>query len=472
MKLIVNVLFLVFFLFSCNSTVKQDSGYVRLAKKDTVFGSGGVVNGKITCPEKVNDVIVTLKNGVSPEALEGEPTMTIKGVMDFIEKNNITTITELLNSLPIYFRTNFSLVEVTKGEGQSSLKFPRIVLFGSDGRFLMNISTKADDPKYDLLDCAALDDTTGIWEFSQFDFTKEKPVLHTSPVSCVRCHGDDPRPVWGTNMDWPGVFGDNEAAGPNGEAISYRHVLRMREIREGKGKSDRFDFLKWSNEPLISGGIRNIADNAFGAELLVSNLVMGSATGRGVFLRMKNKFPDNYKELREVLLLLGYEKMVSGLLSDQDKYKIKKVIAKFGGEGGSIDDLFKVLGIDTSEAFSLATIAKEEKPRTNWSLGAGDLYEQVLLQVLDDLSNEKSEVADILRSIPNTVGIFGCENLGDTMQDMVDFKMLHLYKLQGRARYEVNKVYYPQDVEDIKGKLFVPIYDKLGPYLRKQLSKV
>ncbi len=462
--------FLLIFTFfvACNPKTNAKKTSIVQSEEEYI-STGGKITGKIRCPSAVNDLIVEL-DSLNPTPKEGDPEMTIKGVMAFMQKNNIKTIVELLNKLPEHYRNNFSLVEKTKGEGQSNLRFPRIVLFGSDGTFLMNISTKPDDPKYDLLDCAELNEENGVWEFSQLDFTGDTPKLHTSPESCIRCHGDKPRPVWGTNMNWPGVFGDNEAAGLNGEALSYRHVLRMREIIEGKTFSDRFDFLNWSDQKLTSGGIRRIADNVFGAELLISNMAMGTATARGVFIRIKKEYPKKYIALREALLLLGYEYMVTGILSDIEKENIEELIRSYGGSGGDIDDLLLVLGIDAKESFSLETLAKEEEPKTDWSLGAGDLYEQVLLQVLSDLTKDDNDLKTLLISVPNTPGIFGCEDLGKNIKEVIDFKMLHMHYLLGRARYEVNKVYYPQDVENIKEKVFVPVYEKLAPYLKKKIG--
>ncbi len=456
------------FVAGCNpQTNAKKSSIVQLSKD--YISTGGQINGKLLCPMAANDVIVKL-DSLNPLPKNGEPKMTIQGVMNFIKENDIKTIVELLNSLPDHYKNNFSLVEHTRGEGQSNLKFPRIVLFGSDGTFLMNISTKPDDPKYDLLDCAELNENNGSWEFSQFDFTDETPKLHRNPESCIKCHGNRPRPVWGTNMDWPGVFGDNEAAGPNGEALSYRHALRMNEIREGQTFSKRFDFLKWSDQKLTSGGIRRIADNAFGAELLISNMAMGTATARGVFVRMKKKDPQKYKKVREALLLLGYEHMVNGILSDAEKNDLEKIIVDNGGTGRTIDNVLLILGIDTKESFSLSTLAKEEEPKTDWSLGAGDLYEQILLQVLHDLAQDDKSVNELLISAPNTPGIFGCEDLGKNIKEVIDFKMLHMHQLLGSARYEVNKVYYSQDAENIKEKVFIPIYEQLAPYLKKKIS--
>ncbi len=470
MKLVFRAIFLsicLISLISCDTNSNQKrTSYVQIEDVDLI-SSGGQQQGKLLCPKTVNDIIVQLKDEKN-ESSEDFPEMTMEGILSFIKENNITTITDLLNRLPVHYRNNFSLVEHTKGEGQSSLKFPRIVLFGSDGTFLMNISTKADDPKYDLLDCAELNEENGTWEFSQFDFTGDQPKLHVNPQSCIRCHGDQPRPVWGTNMDWPGVFGDNEATGPNGEALSYRHALRMNEIKEGNTYSDRFEFLEWSDQKLKSGGIRRIANHAFGAELLVSNMAIGTATARGVFKRMK--LHTQYHQMREAMLLLGYEHMVGNILSDKEKEYLKTLILDKGGKKGTLDELFSVLGIDTKEAFSLGTLAKEEKPKTDWSLGAGDLYEQVLLQILYDLSIDDHNITSLLKETPNTPGIFGCDHLGENIKEVIDFKMLQMHQLLGKDRYEVNKVYYSQDAENIKEKVFIPIYGKLAPYLKEKIQ--
>jgi len=116
-------------------------------------------------------------------------------------------------------------------------------------------------------------------------------------------------------------------------------------------------------------------------------------------------------------------------------------------------------------------LAKEEAPKTDWSLGAGDLYDQVLLLVLHDLSNDNNDVANILTKMAvDKKSVFGCTCLASNMKELVDFKMLHMHQLLGKDRYEVNRVYYPQDVENIKEKGFIPLYDTLMPYLKAKLG--
>ena len=454
-----NLFIIILLLSSCHHTSNRSTEYVV---------SGGKKINNVLCPSAYNDVIVPIDNLKSDPKKISE--MTFQSIMEFMDKTGVTSIPELLNALPNYYQNNFSLVEHTRGEGQSDVNFPRIVLFGSDGRFLLNVGTKPEDPKYDLLDGAELNDKTGKWDFSQIDFTGEKPVLHKEPKSCQRCHGsDNPRPIWGSSLDWPGVFGDNEAPGLTGDALSIRHIKRMNEIKFGHGGSARFNFLKWlENEDLKSGGFRRIADNAFGPELLVSNLIIGSAVGRGAFLTIKSKNPDRFADMRTELLLLAYDRENKKL---EEQYH-KRILSKLQPQDTIrpiLDAVLYDLGVDVNELFSLETLAQEEAPDPSWSLGDGDLYEQVYLQVLDDLSKNDSQVRNILSSTPIKFPVFNCPDVVKNIQNLIDYKMLHLYHLKGRARYEVNKVYYPLEAERIYDLVLEPVEDKLYPYLLSQI---
>lgn len=435
-----------------------------------VVSNGGVMVDDMLCPDVYNDVIIPLSD-LSEGDMSGYPEMTFQGIMKYMEQEGIVTITALLNKLPPYYRNNFSLVEHTKGEGQSNLTFPRIVLFGPDGRFMLNVGTKPDDPKYNLLDGAELDAATGEWVFSQLDFTGKKPVLIDRPLECNRCHGSsDPRPVWGTSLDWPGVFGDNEAPGLTGDALSESHLNRINEIRSGNGGSDRFDFLEWKKEETLRfGGFRRIADHAFGAELLVSNLVMGAATGRGAFLRMKHRKPEAYEDLKEALLLLAYQERGYQVLSQYDYDRIVSKLNDYGMGDISVNGIFGVMGVNVFEAFSLGTLAEEEKPDPSWSLGDGDLYEQVYLQVLEDLSRSDPKVREILESTSAELPIFNCPDIANNIQELVDYKMLHLYQLKGHARFEVNKHYYPLEVERIFDVVLAPVVKELTAHLAAKI---
>ena len=442
----------------------------RLRVEQQLVSSGGVVSGRHLCPASTFDVLTPVE-GLDPPPAAGStpmpPQMTVEGLDRFIRDHDIDSIDELLGYFPEHYRNNFSLVEHTRATGQSNLEFPRIVLFGSDGHFLLNVGTKADDPKYDLLDVAELHEATGRWEFSVFDFSGEQPTLTRNDPSCVECHGStDSRPVWGTNLEWTGVFGDNVAVGPQGEALDTRHLLRIREIMAGEGGSPRFDFLRWREEPLRRGGKRRIAHHAFGAELILSNIAIGSATARGAFQRLRNN-PD-YPKRREALLHAYYVR--KGDARWRPEYSRALGLGD-DVEGGPqvLDALLRTLGLDPREAFSLATLARKEEPQTDWSMGRGDLYDLLALQILDDLVHHDDSVARRLRQMAVVEGVLGCPTAARTIADVVDFKMLHLFHLQGRARYQVNRVFYALDLEDVYSRVFEPMAPTMTGLLQQRL---
>ncbi len=432
--------------------------------------SGGVATKLGVCPSSAMDTIVPIDSVRSVNRAD-QPLMTVEGVNTFIQQHNITSIDQLLAHFPDHYRNNFSLVEKTRATGQSNLAFPRIVLFGSDGHFLLNVGSKADDPKYNLLDVAEMHEDTGKWEFSVFDFSGEQPRLIRHDPTCNECHGNrNSRPVWGTVLEWNGVFGDNIAPGPQGEALDSRHMERMNEIIAGKGNSPRFDFLVWSDEPLHRGGKRKIANHAFGAELLLSNIAMGSATARASYVRLTQIKPEKYKSLREELLLAYYLKKGNAFLDAKQTSAFQKINKKLAIENSDLDSLLNALGLDTQEGFSLATLFSKETPNTNWSMGKGDLYDMLMLQILDNLRKDNKAIAKMLNDRKVSEGVLDCPNTTSNIADVIDIKMLHLFYLQGAARYEVNKKFYLLDGEDIYDRVFIPISSQLIPYLKSHVS--
>ena len=435
-----------------------------------LVATGGVAARRGVCPSSIYDTIEPL-DSLHPAPKPGEPEMTIEGIQRFIEQNQITKMAALLNAFPLHFRTNFSLVEHTRATGESNLQFPRIVLFGSDGRFLLNVGTKPDDPKYNLLDVMELDEATGRWEMSVFDFSGETPTLKRHDQSCNECHGNEnSRPVWGTNLMWEGVFGDNVSPRPQGEALDTKHMERMNEIKAGEGGSPRFDFLVWDEEPLRRGGKRKIAHHDFGAELILSNIAMGSATARGAYMRLINKYPEKFLALREAILYSYYLDKGNALINPELQKAIENIKTEFNLQEFNLDNLLLALGLDTNEAFSLATLFELEEHNNDWSMGRGNLHDMLMLQILDGLRRDNPVVEQILKDRIVQEAVFECPDTAKNINELVEFKMLHLFYLQGSARFEVNKYFYPLANEDIYDRVFIPIAHNMLTYLRSNIT--
>ncbi len=443
-------------LTACYQPSGQSKGHQQQLEARLIHTGGNATRAGL-CPASALDVLVPLESLNLPP-LTDQPEMTVEGLYAFIQAKGITSIDELLHYFPAHYQNNFSLVEHTRAKGQSNLDFPRIILFGADGHFLLNIGTKPDDPKYHMLDVAQLHEDTGRWEFSVFDFSNKQLHLTRNDPSCAQCHGTrDARPVWGSNLDWPGVFGDNIAPGPQGEALDGRHAEKMNTLMRGEFNSPRFAFLQWAPQRLTRGAKRKIAHHAFGAELLMSNIAMGTATARGTFVRLSNAQPKNFKAQRKALLLAYYSKRLLTEQGERPQQLRNKLVQLPAFPNKDIYQLLQTLGLDPMEAFSLSTLAQLEPAKPEWSMGEGDLLDMLMLQVLNDLRGDDPQLAALLTALQATKGVIDCPDTVDNMAQLIDFKMLHLFYLRGAARYQVNWIYYPLDAEDIYERVFEPL---------------
>lgn len=467
--------------FVC-SAAPNDSEHLAWVQTQ-LYHSGGRYSGYELCPESVFDTITPVAS-LQAANINDEMPMTVTGMAEFIEKHQITDLTKLLEYLPRQYRTHFSLVERTRATGQSNLAFPRIVLFGADGQFLMNVGTKPDDPNYQLLDVAQLHTETGHWEFSVFDFSGNRPTVKRNDPACQDCHGsNNARPVWGTFLQWPGVFGDSIIDGPRPEAMHHTHAEKINSLIQGKSNSDRFNFLLWRPELMRRGGVRFIAEHDFGPELLISNLAMGSATASGAYRRLSQNQPEAYRNSRMALLLAYYQfrdqhphrfnkvNQIDGLHNwvQQQRKLVAQLLSSEENSLEPLDMQLKKLGLDTHEAFSLATLHNQEPAEPFWQTASADLYDLLMIQVLDELRRSNTSVMRLLKRAKPYYGVFQCPETVQSMAQLVDFKMLHLFQLQGSARYQVHRVYFPKDIDDVYHQLFLPIANQLIPILQKQL---
>jgi hypothetical protein len=271
--------------------------------------------GAGTCPTSSTDTVVSLPS-VDRAPAPGKLLMTVTGVDTDIRQNSINSIQGLLAALPDHMKKNFSLVEVTRTPGRSSLELPRIVYFGSDARFMMNASTDPADPDYNRLDVSYMNKFTGAWEFAQLDFTTNPMTLRRDPVDCRQCHGTPARPFWGSYLIWPGVFGDDPLPGAQPEKLTPRHAQRFRELKNGGGNPERFALLTWANS-YNDNSAQFIPNHAYGFAMALFNQSVAYRVTESAYLRMKTVFPTRFNALREELILHA----ALQLPGDQDRHQ-------------------------------------------------------------------------------------------------------------------------------------------------------
>ncbi|ANQ51503.1 hypothetical protein MY04_4159 [Flammeovirga sp. MY04] len=394
-------------------------------------------------------------------------TVQLSDIEHWVKEKKVNSVEELLLAFPEVYRRNFSLVEHTKALGESNLEFPRIVLFGEDGHLLFNISSKKDDPTYQKVDGMELNNTTGNWELFQLDFAQNPIAVRRSPGECFRCHGqENPKPLWGTSNHWEGVFGDNEAPGPNGEALSIRHIKRMNEIKNRETDEERLLLLEWEeDEKLRSGGIRKIKGNRFGAELIVSNQLMGASIVKGIYQRMKLKIGANKERYFLPLILLTANQHDSMTLGSITQKNIKK---SFPHSNLDIDHIYQELSIHPSFDFAINDSKENQITNKFWQLGKGNIYEQLALLMLYDLNKQNREIHELLRSVPVE---FHCQSKDHTissMDELITHKVKYSYVLSGAGKAKVAEHYLPLDDDEVYLSVLQPIFQQLQVYYMQE----
>ena len=112
------------------------------------------------------------------------------------QAKGITTIDEFLKHLPLPLRENYVFMEQSRSLARATVEQPRAILFGTDARILIAVSSMPSDPLFNVIEVLQQDATTGVWSFRLIDFRSGAPVLTPAPEVCSTCHGHPARPIW------------------------------------------------------------------------------------------------------------------------------------------------------------------------------------------------------------------------------------------------------------------------------------
>jgi hypothetical protein len=394
-------------------------------------------------------------------------------------------VKELLDHLPEHMRKNYAFVAETRGLGQTSTGNPGLLLFGSDGRFMMNMDTNPNSHRYEVVDMAYLNEE-GDWEFKAMDFSTSPPALSPNGGDngeCRECHGQGGvssngpmRPFWGTYLEWPGFF--SEIIGRQ-EKVTPQQASVLAKIENGTQNPDRFHSIITKERYFFkTGRYIDLPDRDYGISLTVANNEIGSAAAESIFKRAKRS--PLYSELREEYLALAYCAR-QGVLSSEDRIEYTNLIKNLGGTTDGIDhrsdngwiDIVRLWGLDPLHEFPLHKLTKDYATTTladtRWNVGNGNLSEQLNLLVLLDLAKQNSQVDSILRNNQTSWPMDGCGKPFNNMKEYLQHKVYANYTLKGNARQLARSSYYDQNyprfgqtMENVKTELCDLLINDIG----------
>ena len=391
------------------------------------------------CPTSWNDAGVAITNP-NPPSPPGTPKLTIDGIKQFVDQNNIINVEDLLNSMPRAMRRNYALVETSRSQNPSSINHPRLIIFGSDARFMMSLGSDPDDPKREQVDMAQLDDDTGFWIFRSLKFGTSTPELSADDSECTQCHSSPARPFWGTYPDWPGMFG------PRDDRLTTAQSAAFNRLRDTQDTSDRFHALEFLDSFYNQAGRPvSLPGRVYPYTNTIFNMELGAAVADGVYRRLKNN--RKYQKLREELLVVGYcQREIRDRRTVLEE--IRQTLIRSGANNPDLFDLqnelYKFLRVDPNKAFSLHKLAGEA-PDPGWNVSTDSLYGLVELLILNELMEEDTEIRNVLANAPDRRNGFsrGCF---DSIEDSLRYKVYQGWTLRNEARQDAREVDFDVDL--------------------------
>ena len=147
-------------------------------------------------------------------------------IQRFLDTNSVTTVEGFIAALPALHKERFVMVYESgaPAEAHVSGEHPRIIAWGSDGRFTFAWNTDPDAPPAfrETVEFLRQDDQK--WTAGVIDFAGTSPAI-TEPESCQTCHGSLNKPLWGIYARWKGTEFNSGGSG-YAESLATMRALR------------------------------------------------------------------------------------------------------------------------------------------------------------------------------------------------------------------------------------------------------
>lgn len=160
--------------------------------------------------------------------------MDFQSLQALIEHDRIDAIEQLLEALPSDYRSHYVLIFSSRSPKKGSMRDPRVILYGTDARFILSFNGNPAEEGYQDLETAEFDAQQDRFLFREVHFsTTGKSAARVeyspiNPVECLSCHGTPARPVWDTSPLWPGAYGERYGSNLSAvERAGIREFLRQ-----------------------------------------------------------------------------------------------------------------------------------------------------------------------------------------------------------------------------------------------------
>lgn len=449
---------------SVPSPVRRAHALGAIALATGLLVAPSSARGQYGCPQEWRDAGVPIDDP-QPAAPAGVPEARIDALYTFAADAGIPSLEGLLAALPTWLLANHIFVESTRSGNPASVEHPRVLLFGSDARFLMSFGSHPDDPHREVIDLAELRDA-GLWKFRSIDFRTRPPTLSPDDSACTGCHADPPRPFWGSYPNWPGMFGAQQ------DLVTAAQANRLNELRANPGASDRFFGLgvpaPFGGGVWEDGDVLRLPGRAYAYSNTVFNMELGAAVADGAFRRLRAA--PGFRDLRDELLTLSYCALRdgTGYVGSGARDAVSATLLALGIGTADRDSLFRHLGVDPDGTFSLHRLA-DESPDPKWNVSTDSLPGLVNLLVLHDWMQEDPELLRLLEAEPDLASPFnaGCF---EHVADLIRHKVYLGFTLRGAARQTSRAAGMDVDLLRATQGVLDPVRGALCPFLYERVK--
>ena len=139
------------------------------------------------------------------------PVLTINGIEEFIRAHQIQSVEQLLPYLPDSYLNHYTLLFHSRSLQSASFANPRALIYGSNGKLIMSFNGSPEQSGFDALELFEFNDLSKTFQLEEIQFPGGGAPAHFSeknPEKCLRCHGENPHPLWDAPPSWPGSYGE------------------------------------------------------------------------------------------------------------------------------------------------------------------------------------------------------------------------------------------------------------------------
>lgn len=143
-------------------------------------------------------------------ALAAEPATDLDylWIENLIKTENLTSVEAVIERLPVSYKSSFTLMRDSRSVQQSSLEFPRAILFGKSGKLIITFNGHPEHRGYDRLEMIEYNPLSDAYEFHFVQFAEVVTFSDTNPKKCIACHTPARLPIWSPDPTWLGAFGE------------------------------------------------------------------------------------------------------------------------------------------------------------------------------------------------------------------------------------------------------------------------